>query len=268
VGLALVVVASAARPLAEGVPEDQAVLALAIVALAAAVPPGFVRLWERRRAVAVALLVLALLALLWVVVPLSPSRLLPERTDGRREVQVPVTTGGHARAPRRDDGGSLHWVVSPWVAAALSLALAVVVAAAVAMLWRRARQETAFPPAPPPVAEEPELTLEQLYSLLDDTLEDLHAEPDPRAAIIAAYFRMERGLAAFGIARRRSEAPLEYLERALGRLSVSAPAARRLTDLFERGKFGPAPVDDGMKAEAIAALETIRDEVGAWAAAR
>jgi hypothetical protein len=65
-----------------------------------------------------------------------------------------------------------------------------------------------------------------------------------------------------------SDAPFEYLSRALAQLSVSAPAANRLTDLFERAKFSATPADHEMKAEAIRALEEIRDEVGAWAAAR
>ena len=119
-----------------------------------------------------------------------------------------------------------------------------------------------------PEEPEPELTREQLYSLLDDTLDDLRAEPDARTAVVAAYARMERGLGGLGLRRRPSEAPLEYLSRALARLSVSGEAAHRLTTLFERCAFSPAPVDEAMKAEAIEALEAIKDEVGAWAGAR
>jgi hypothetical protein len=102
--------------------------------------------------------------------------------------------------------------------------------------------------------------------LLDDTLEDLRNEPDPRRAVIAAYARMERGLAVLGTERMLSETPFEYLERVLERLSVSEAAARRLTDLFQRAKFSPAPVGAEMKEAAVAALEAIREEVRAWAA--
>jgi hypothetical protein len=48
---------------------------------------------------------------------------------------------------------------------------------------------------------------------------------------------MERALAAGGLPRRPSEAPFEYVERALGELETSAESARRLTDLFEWAKF-------------------------------
>ena len=81
-----------------------------------------------------------------------------------------------------------------------------------------------------------------------------------------SYARMERGLGMLGTERIPSETPFEYLARVLERLSVSEEAAQRLTDLFERAKFSPAPVDEAMKAEAVAALEAIKEEARAWAA--
>src|SRR5207302_7340383 len=54
-----------------------------------------------------------------------------------------------------------------------------------------------------------------LSDVLDDTLDDLRAEADPRRAVIAAYARMERALAWFGLPRQVFEAPLEYLSRVL-----------------------------------------------------
>jgi len=48
---------------------------------------------------------------------------------------------------------------------------------------------------------------------------------------------MERALAVSGIPRRPSEAPFEYIERALRDLETSTESARRLTDLFEWAKF-------------------------------
>ncbi len=98
---------------------------------------------------------------------------------------------------------------------------------------------------------------------MDESLDDLRAEPDPRRAVIAAYARLERVLAAHGLPRKTSEAPLEYLGRMLGGLSVSPPAARRLTDLFERAKFSQHAVAAEMKEEAIDALETVRDDLAA-----
>ena len=110
--------------------------------------------------------------------------------------------------------------------------------------------------------------VEQLAAVFDDTLDDLRAESDPRRAVIAAYARLERVLAAHGIARRAAETPDEYLTRILRALAIDAEAVRRLTDLFSRAKFSQHAVDFGMKEEAIEALEHVRDELGEAAAMR
>lgn len=102
---------------------------------------------------------------------------------------------------------------------------------------------------------------EQLALVLDDTLDDLRAEADPRKAIIAAYARLERVLGANGIPRRAAEAPGEYLERVLHDLALDSVAVVRLTDLFTRAKFSQHDVDLAMKEEAISALEHVRDEL-------
>jgi hypothetical protein len=96
---------------------------------------------------------------------------------------------------------------------------------------------------------------------VDLSLDDLRAEPDPRRAVIAAYARLEQVLASHGVPRLASEAPLEYLARMLAELEVGEESARRLTDLFERAKFSQHAVGPEMKAEAIAALERVRDEL-------
>jgi len=96
---------------------------------------------------------------------------------------------------------------------------------------------------------------------VDESLDDLRAEPDPRKAVIAAYARLEHVLATHGVARRPSEAPLEYLGRMLAALAVRDRAARALTELFERAKFSQHAVGPEMKDDAIAALETVRDDL-------
>jgi hypothetical protein len=98
---------------------------------------------------------------------------------------------------------------------------------------------------------------------VDESLDDLRAEPDPRRAVIAAYARLERVLAAHGVPRRAAEAPLEYLGRVLSELSVRELAARRLTQLFERARFSHHAVEPEMKERAITALETVRDDLRA-----
>jgi Domain of unknown function (DUF4129) len=100
-----------------------------------------------------------------------------------------------------------------------------------------------------------------LTAALDESIDDLRADPDLRRAIIAAYARMEAALGAAGIPRRPSEAPLEYVERALLTLHASAGAVRRLTELFEWARFSDHEPEPSMRDEAIDALLAVRDEL-------
>jgi NADH:ubiquinone oxidoreductase subunit 6 (subunit J) len=142
----------------------------------------------------------------------------------------------------------------PVVVAAATLAVAAVVA--VYVVRRRGRRR---------VASSPHELVTELRSMLDLALDDLRAEQDPRRAVIAAYARMERALAAFGYARRAFEAPFEYLARVGPTLAASVPAARtlvfELTHLFERAKFSPHEIDARMQDEAIHTLTQLRDEL-------
>jgi uncharacterized protein DUF4129 len=104
---------------------------------------------------------------------------------------------------------------------------------------------------------------EVLAAALDESLDDLRADPDLRRAIIASYARMETALAAAGLPRRPAEAPLEYVERALLTLDTSAAAVRTLTDLFEWARFSHHEPEPSMRDEAVDALVAVRDELRA-----
>jgi uncharacterized protein DUF4129 len=157
--------------------------------------------------------------------------------------------------------------VVPWVVAGIALAAMVAVVAAQLAADRRRRR----PPRTP---------VERLVDLLDDTLEDLEREPDPRRAVIAAWARMERGLAAAGLPRHPAEAPFEYagrvLEAALGPIDRGTPlgfpgplrpsSVHRLTGLFERAKFSRHRIGEGDRTQAIAALRAVRRDLAEAAA--
>ena len=136
------------------------------------------------------------------------------------------------------------------------LIVVVIATAGVTAAWwsakarRRARGE----------GNEPTLA-EALDDVLAETLDDLRAETDPRRAVIGAYARLERALAAYGVPRRPAEAPLEYLGRMLAEAEVGPVAVKRLTLLFERARFSQHEVDAVMKDEAIEALETVREDL-------
>jgi Domain of unknown function (DUF4129) len=158
------------------------------------------------------------------------------------------------REPRKPNDSPPEFLWIP----ALAVGAAGVVTAAYLRAQRRVRRRDATEASDETLADE-------LAALLEDTLDDLRAEPDPRRAVIAAYARMERALAAYGLPRHPFEAPLEFLERASPELAERHSAGLRLvfelTHLFERAKFSDHAVDEEMKADAISSLEGLRDDL-------
>jgi hypothetical protein len=141
-----------------------------------------------------------------------------------------------------------------WGPALLVVALVVIAVVALYLSYRARRRR---------LDPLPDALLPALADVLDETLDDLRAEADPRRAVIAAYARMERALGAYGLPRNPSEAPDEYLQRIFGDLEVSRRSTTRLTALFSWAKFSGHDVAPEMKQEAIEALEAVREELRA-----
>jgi hypothetical protein len=144
---------------------------------------------------------------------------------------------------------------SPQVVWPLAVGIAAVIAAAIvtAVILDRRRSR--------PDALTPE-QLQALRAALDEAIEDLRRDPDPRRAVVAAYARMEKALSAYGLPRRPAEAPYEYLRRIGRELEAEEPVAA-LTELFEVAKFSEHAVDERMRGRAIDALTAVRREVRA-----
>ena len=166
------------------------------------------------RRMLVSLVVFALLlALEWFVlrhVDLSRLHLHQQTQPTRAHSPNPLQNG------RRPSPGA-HTLRFQWTELAIVLGLLLVLVAGAIAVARRSRPDRGTPL---------ELAPEALAAALDESLDDLRADPDLRRAIVAAYARMETALAAAGLPRRPAEAPLEYLERALLSLDTSAEAVR------------------------------------------
>jgi hypothetical protein len=102
---------------------------------------------------------------------------------------------------------------------------------------------------------------EALSDAVDASMVDVAAEPDPRRAIVAAWISMGDALARHGLGRRPDEAPVEYMRRALRAVRVSAGSAQRLTALFQRARYSDHPATTAMRDEALAALQSVRDDL-------
>lgn len=88
--------------------------------------------------------------------------------------------------------------------------------------------------------------------------EALHALDAGESAVddvvIAAYQRMEGVFRRQGLVRRRSETTAEFVGRVVTTVTVDEDAARLLTAMYERARFGNAPLTGGDRAAARAAL--------------
>jgi len=93
---------------------------------------------------------------------------------------------------------------------------------------------------------------------VDETLEDLDADADPRAAIARCYRRFEQATARAQMRREPWQTPNEFLRDLLARLTVPAPAVERLTRLFEVARFSHHPLGAVEREAARECLEDIR----------
>ena len=161
--------------------------------------------------------------------------------------------------PRRSglSGHLVTQVATVTVSEATVLAAAVGLILLVVIIVSRARSRRRLVLS----AAEPSVLSDELTEALDQSLGELAAGADPRQAVITAYERMQAVLTTVGLAPQAFETPLEYLERALGRLETSRRALVRLTDLFETARFSVRPVDVGMTQEAESALSGLRAEL-------
>ncbi len=144
----------------------------------------------------------------------------------------------------------IHW----WILLGLALFGSAGLLLTVLLRRRRRRLEVEAESAPS--------EREELLAAVEASLEELEEDPDPRKAVIGAYASMEQALSRHGLARRPSEAPLEYLARWTSAVRVSRSPAEALTRLYERARFSLHLVDEDMKREATAALLTLRHELG------
>ena len=222
-------------------------LALGVAALFIRKAPGKPRNDFQQRMIRT-LAAFTLVALLGTI--LARHHLFPHLHLPPQQGQIsPTNPASHGRSIAETRSPRLRWDEI-----AIVLGLFLVVAGIVGVLSSRRAPRLWRPRREAPDA---------LAAALDQSLDDLRTDPDLRRAIIAAYARMEAALAFAGIPRRPSEAPLEYLERALLTLHASADSVRRLTDLFEWARFSHHEPEPSMRDDAVDALIAVRDELRA-----
>ena len=160
-------------------------------------------------------------------------------------VSPPPPAKGHPHAAAPGNG----FATVDWAIAGVTWLLIV---AAVIVVYRRMRRTEELEDGAAPLELEDDVP--------DTRLARLRAEKDPRRAVIGAYALMDGLMADRALGRRRSEAPVEYL----GRMTLAGygriTALGRLTRLYARARFSTHPIDAGMQAEAVDAVEAIAAE--------
>jgi Domain of unknown function (DUF4129) len=97
-----------------------------------------------------------------------------------------------------------------------------------------------------------------LQTAVEESLDDLRAEGDPRRAIVRCYARFERVAADSGLERRPWLTPTEFMREVLARLSLPRAAVPTLTGLFELARFSHHPLGPSERDRAVDALHEIR----------
>lgn len=102
-----------------------------------------------------------------------------------------------------------------------------------------------------------------LEAAVDESLEDLRAEPDSRRAIVRCYARFERVAADSGLARKPSLTPTEFMREVLVGLPMPRAAVPSLTGLFELARFSHHALGPRERDRALDALHEIRTAMDA-----
>ena len=152
-----------------------------------------------------------------------------------------------AASPRAFPQSARGAVGTDWIAIAIVAGLLL---AAAIVVWRTLRNAR---------LSSRRLPLASLEAVLDDAIEDVLAEPDPRRAVIAAWARLERVLARHGLPRLAAEAPFEFAVRACAELGIQRVRLERLADLYEWARFSLNEVTPAMREAALNELLNVRD---------
>jgi hypothetical protein len=102
---------------------------------------------------------------------------------------------------------------------------------------------------------------ERLLEEVDRGIADLAGIADPRAAVVAAYGRLQSLARWSGVPVRDSDTSSEVLDALAQRSAALEPSAARLVVLFRRARFSPHPLLEEDRAAALAALSEVRDRL-------
>lgn len=189
---------------------------------------------------------------------------LPEFSPTAAE---PTTSAEPSTAAAANPAGLPDWVATAAIGLGVAAVVAVIGLLTYALIRNAARRRAAFRPAPAPGKPTPERTSQQVVAAVDAGLSELSdSDADPRRAVIGCWVRLEQTAAAAGTARQIGETSTDLVGRLLAAHQVSGDVLTTLARLYRQARYGTSTVDEGMRAEALAALRRLRGELSAGAA--
>jgi hypothetical protein len=124
--------------------------------------------------------------------------------------------------------------------------------------WRRRRRRTS--PDPP----FPVLDADRLRQAVARGAAGQRAalfEGTPRNAVVECWHRFEQQAAESGLARHPAETSSEFILRALELVHVDSSAVLRFAALYREARFSDHPLGEDRRAEAVAILDRIHDDL-------
>jgi len=172
--------------------------------------------------------------------------------------------------PAPDTGVSKPPLIPPWIeSVVLTLILILMIVVVGFLLWyvlRDTIQARGRPLAAEAAPPGPASRMAEVAAALDAGLDALGRDSsDPRSVVIACWVRLEQAAAGAGTPRRPSDAPADYVLRLLAGHQVSRTVLDRFAGVYRKARYDSGPVDDSMRADAVAALEHLRAELNAGA---
>lgn len=192
--------------------------------------------------------------------PTTPPPLFPGAAE-------PTAAAGTTAAAPDAAKGLPDWIGTAALAVLLVAALVIVALVVWALVRDQMRRQARRTGRRAPGAV-PARTAEDLVAALDAGLEELSdTDRDPRRAVIACWVRLEQAAAAAGTPRHPGDSPTDLVGRLLREQQVDGGVLAALLAVYRQARYATHTVDDQMRSQARSALERLRADLGAGAAA-
>lgn len=175
--------------------------------------------------------------------------------------EPPPRAGGGSELTEIEDSGFAlpPWLITALIVLAVLVVAGVLVAVVVVTVRDQLRKRDAGHAGPRRRAA----ATEEMVAALDAGLQDLATDGDPRGAVITCWVRLEQAAADAGTPRRPGDTPAELVTRLLREHRVDRGVLAGFAEVYREARYATHTVDERMRAEAVAALHRVRDDLTA-----